>query len=227
MAPVAAVVLGVVTLGLGLATVLLDSLTHQPGTGRPVADASITAASVVPAAVVGALLAACRPRNPIGWILLALILTNFIPTWPGCRARRTTARNECAASPARSPRRERWPPARSSKTASGASRAVKELLPSRETRAPWRYRKSTVSNRSNGFHRASSHDGADRDMPIRPSIDATLKVTRRNRHLPQRAGHRDRQRRRRVQQPPRNATSPDDLQHLVLARTVVNWPGPR
>jgi hypothetical protein len=80
MAPVAAVVLGVVTLALGLATVLLDSLTHQPGTGGPAADAFITAASVVPAAAVGALLAARRPRNPIGWMLLALILTNFIPT---------------------------------------------------------------------------------------------------------------------------------------------------
>ena len=32
-AAVAAVVLGVVTLGLGLASVLLDSLIHQPGTG--------------------------------------------------------------------------------------------------------------------------------------------------------------------------------------------------
>ena len=79
-APVAAVVLGVVTLGFGLAAVLLDSLTHQPGTGGPAADAFITAASVVPAATVGTLLAARRPRNPIGWMLLALVLVNVMPT---------------------------------------------------------------------------------------------------------------------------------------------------
>jgi hypothetical protein len=32
---VTAVVLGVVALGLGAASVLVDSLTHQPGTGGP------------------------------------------------------------------------------------------------------------------------------------------------------------------------------------------------
>jgi multisubunit Na+/H+ antiporter MnhC subunit len=77
---VLAVVLGVVTLGFGLASVLLDSLTHQPGTGGPVADAFTTAASVVPVTTVGTLLAARRPRNPIGWMLLALVLMNIIPT---------------------------------------------------------------------------------------------------------------------------------------------------
>jgi hypothetical protein len=34
-ASVTAVVLGVVALGLGAASVLVDSLTHQPGTGGP------------------------------------------------------------------------------------------------------------------------------------------------------------------------------------------------
>ncbi len=79
-APVAAaVVLGVVTLGLGAASVLLDSLTHQPGTGGPAADAFITAAGAVPATAVGTLLAARRPRNPIGWILLAIIIVEISP----------------------------------------------------------------------------------------------------------------------------------------------------
>jgi hypothetical protein len=80
MAPVAAVVLGGAALGLGVATVVLDHLAHQPGTGGPVADTLITAVGVVPVAAVGTLLAARRPRNPIGWMLLALVLTNAIPT---------------------------------------------------------------------------------------------------------------------------------------------------
>jgi hypothetical protein len=75
----AAVVLGVVTLGLGAASVLLDSLTHQPGTGGPAADAFITAVGGVPATAVGTLLAARRPRNPIGWMLLAIIIVEISP----------------------------------------------------------------------------------------------------------------------------------------------------
>ena len=35
---------------------------------------------VVPAVAVGALLAARRPRNPIGWILLAILLLGVSPT---------------------------------------------------------------------------------------------------------------------------------------------------
>ena len=75
----AAVVLGVVTLGLGAASVLLDNLTHQPGTGGPAADAFITVVGAVPATAVGTLLAARRPRNPIGWMLLAIILVEGSP----------------------------------------------------------------------------------------------------------------------------------------------------
>jgi hypothetical protein len=75
----AAVVLGVVTLGLGAASVLLDNLTHQPGTGGPAADAFITAVGAVPATAVGTLLAARRPRNPIGWMLLAIIIVEGSP----------------------------------------------------------------------------------------------------------------------------------------------------
>ena len=78
-APVAAVVLGVVALGLGAATVVLDSLTHQPGTDGPAADAFIAAVGAVPATAVGTLLAARRPRNPIGWMLLAIIILEISP----------------------------------------------------------------------------------------------------------------------------------------------------
>jgi len=78
-AAAAAVALGVVTLGLGAASVLLDRLTHQPGTGGPAADAFITAVVAVPATAVGTLLAARRPRNPIGWMLLAIIIVEGSP----------------------------------------------------------------------------------------------------------------------------------------------------
>jgi hypothetical protein len=72
--------LGVVILGLGVASVVLDHLTHQPGTGGPAADALVGAAGVVPATAVGTLLAVRRPRNPIGWLLLAIIIVEVAPT---------------------------------------------------------------------------------------------------------------------------------------------------
>jgi len=80
VAPALAVALGVVILGLGAASVVLDHLTHQPGTGGPVADAFVGAAGVVPATAVGTLLATRRPRNPIGWLLLAIIIVEVAPT---------------------------------------------------------------------------------------------------------------------------------------------------
>jgi len=79
-APVAAVALGVVTLGIGMATVPLDSLTHQAGTGGPLIDTLTNAVALLPSAAVGTLLAARRPRNPIGWLTLAILLDGFIPT---------------------------------------------------------------------------------------------------------------------------------------------------
>jgi hypothetical protein len=79
-APAGAVVLGLVTLGFGVATVLLDSVIHQSGTGGPAVDAITTAVAVVPATIVGTLLAARRPRNPIGWMLVSLVLMNYMPT---------------------------------------------------------------------------------------------------------------------------------------------------
>jgi hypothetical protein len=78
-APVVAVALGVLTLGFCLAAVPLDGLIHQSGPGGPVADWLSTAVVVVPVSVVGVLLAARRPRNPIGWILLAILLLGFNP----------------------------------------------------------------------------------------------------------------------------------------------------
>jgi hypothetical protein len=78
-APPLAIAIGVVTLGLGAASVVLDHLTHQPGTGGPVADAFVGAVGLVPATAVGTLLAARRPRNPIGWLLLAIIIVEVSP----------------------------------------------------------------------------------------------------------------------------------------------------
>ena len=74
VAPAVAVALGVLTLGAGLSTVPLDSLIHQSGPGGPAADWLLTALVLVPAAALGTLLAARRPRNPLGWILLAIFL---------------------------------------------------------------------------------------------------------------------------------------------------------
>lgn len=79
-APALAVTIGLVVLGFGAASVVLDHLTHQPGTGGPAADALVTTIGVVPATVVGMLLAARRPRNPIGWILLLLLFAEDSPT---------------------------------------------------------------------------------------------------------------------------------------------------
>jgi len=81
-AAAATVVLGLVALGLGVASVLLDRVTHQPGTGGPAADAFRATVGVVPATAVGMLLAARRPRNPIGWMLLAIIILEVSPAGP-------------------------------------------------------------------------------------------------------------------------------------------------
>jgi hypothetical protein len=77
-AQVAAVTLGLVTLGLGVASVPLDRLTHQPGAGGfwPVV---IDALALGPAVAVGTLIAARRPGNPIGWMLLAILILGTSP----------------------------------------------------------------------------------------------------------------------------------------------------
>jgi hypothetical protein len=74
-----AVAFGVLTLGAGLSTVPLDSLIHQSGPGGPAADLLLTAVVLVPAAALGTLLAARRPRNPLGWILLAILFMSIAP----------------------------------------------------------------------------------------------------------------------------------------------------
>ena len=79
IAPVAAVALGVIALGLGAVSVVLDSLIHQSPTGGPAADAFIAAAGMVPATAVGTLLAARRPRNSTGWLLLVIIIVEGAP----------------------------------------------------------------------------------------------------------------------------------------------------
>jgi hypothetical protein len=80
LAAVAAVVCGVVTLGIGLASVPIDGFLHQSGPGGAVADWLTTAVPMVSAAAVGTLVAARRPGNPIGWMLLAIFLFAAAPT---------------------------------------------------------------------------------------------------------------------------------------------------
>jgi MFS family permease len=79
LAPAAAVAFGVLTLGAGLSTVPLDSLIHQSGPGGPAVDWLLTAVVLVPAVALGTLLAARRPRNPLGWILLAILFMSIAP----------------------------------------------------------------------------------------------------------------------------------------------------
>lgn len=79
VARVGAVAFGVLTLGVGLSRVPLDGAIHQTSLGGSVAEWVTTAAALVSAATVGTLLAARRPRNPIGWILLAIFLLVAAP----------------------------------------------------------------------------------------------------------------------------------------------------
>jgi hypothetical protein len=77
---VLAITLGLITLALDMATVPLDGLVHQGGTGGPVADGFAVAVAVIPTAAVGTVLAVRRPGNPIGWLLLAILVVGFSPT---------------------------------------------------------------------------------------------------------------------------------------------------
>jgi hypothetical protein len=80
IARVAAVLLGLVVLGVVASTVELDALVHTAGTGGPVIESLSIAAAAIPATLVGVLLAARRPRNPIGWLLFAILLVGGSPT---------------------------------------------------------------------------------------------------------------------------------------------------
>jgi len=80
-APAVAVTLGVLIIGTAPAHVLLDLLTHQVRGGEDVTVDWMTAVGfAVPAAVTGAVVAARRPGNPLGWLLLALFLIGGAPT---------------------------------------------------------------------------------------------------------------------------------------------------
>ena len=61
-------------------TVVLDDLVNTPGTGGPLVESVTLAAAVIPAIAVGTLLAARRPGNPIGWLLLAILFLGATPT---------------------------------------------------------------------------------------------------------------------------------------------------
>ena len=80
VAAVVAIGCGVLTLAAGLSSVPIDSLIHQAGPGGPVVDWIVTAVPMVAAAVVGTLVAARRPGNPVGWMVLAIFLFAAAPT---------------------------------------------------------------------------------------------------------------------------------------------------
>ena len=73
-APVLATMLGLVALGSAVVSVQLAVQFQQTGPGGPAADWLITMAVTVPGTAMGVLLAARRPRNPIGWLLLAVLV---------------------------------------------------------------------------------------------------------------------------------------------------------
>jgi hypothetical protein len=77
-AQAAAVAFGVLTLAVGLASVPLDAMARQPGPSG-LAALAFAAVIMVPAVGVGTLLAARRPRNPIGWLLLAIFFLAVAP----------------------------------------------------------------------------------------------------------------------------------------------------
>jgi hypothetical protein len=78
VAPGAAVAFGALTLGAGLATVPLDRLAHQPDPHGPLSLLFLVV-FLTPGVMVGTLLAARRPRNPIGWMLLAFYFLAVAP----------------------------------------------------------------------------------------------------------------------------------------------------
>jgi hypothetical protein len=80
IAPAVAILLGLVVLGMLALTVVLDSLTHYPGTGGPLVDSLTVAAAGIPAASVATLLAARRPGNPIGWLLFGILFAGYSPS---------------------------------------------------------------------------------------------------------------------------------------------------
>ena len=80
IAQVAAILLGLTVLGMLALTVVLDSLTHYPGTGGPLVDSLAVAAAGLPSAAVATVLVARRPGNPIGWLLFGILFTGASPS---------------------------------------------------------------------------------------------------------------------------------------------------
>jgi hypothetical protein len=79
-APVAAIVFGALTIGAAATHVLVDILTYQVRGGEQVTVDWITAMGLaVPAAITGTLVAARRPGNPLGWLILVLFWFSGVP----------------------------------------------------------------------------------------------------------------------------------------------------
>ena len=78
VAPGAAVAFGALTLGAGLATVPLGRLARQPEPHGPLSLLFLVLL-LTPGVMVGTVLAARRPRNPIGWMLLAFYFLAIAP----------------------------------------------------------------------------------------------------------------------------------------------------
>ncbi len=78
LAPGAAVAFGALTLAAGLATLPLDRLTGQPDPHGPFSFLFLVLL-LTPGVLVGTLLAARRPRNPIGWMLLGFYFLAIAP----------------------------------------------------------------------------------------------------------------------------------------------------
>ena len=78
--PVLAVLLGLLALGAVLVDLVGPTVLHQAVPGNPAANWLVTLAVTLPCTAVGVLLAARRPANPIGWLLLTLLLLTAEPT---------------------------------------------------------------------------------------------------------------------------------------------------
>jgi hypothetical protein len=77
--PALAVALGLLALGACLTDLVGATVLHQAEPGGPVVNWLITLAVTLPCTAVGVLLAARRPANPIGWLLLILLLLTADP----------------------------------------------------------------------------------------------------------------------------------------------------
>src|SRR5690242_14547250 len=78
--PALAVALGLLALGAVLVDLVGPAVLHQAEPGGSVATWLITLTVTLPCTAVGVLLAARRPANPIGWLLLTLLLLSADPT---------------------------------------------------------------------------------------------------------------------------------------------------